>query len=106
MVDHNEHPESRIKYIVKDKPTENGVKINNVLTGLLLAAALWVGSSVEDLKGAVVTLAAEQAHVVKDLGETVADIEDNKNRITTLERLHPEYYLKGAFNGKGIARNP
>lgn len=94
MGDHNTPPESRIQYIVKDKPTENGVKINNVLTGLLLAAALWVGSSVEDLKGAVVILATEQAHVVADLGESLADIDDNTKRIVTLERLHPEFYMK------------
>ena len=46
-----------------DRPTETGVRINNVLTGLLLGAALWVGNSVEDLKEAVVILATQQEHL-------------------------------------------
>lgn len=93
MTDHHE-------VRVVDRPTENGVKINNVLTGLLLASALWVGSSVEDLKSAVVTLATEQAHVIQDLAQTIDDIEDNSARITTLERLHPEFYLNGGKHGQ------
>lgn len=77
---------------VIDRPTENGVRINNVLTGLLLAAALWVGSSVEDLKGAVVLLASEQQHAGEDIRDIERNVGLNSARIITLERLHPEYY--------------
>lgn len=94
-----DRPESQIQYIVKDKPTETGVKVNNILTGLLLAAALWVGNSVEDLKSAVITLATEQAHVITDVGDAIEDIDDNTKRIVTLERLHPEFYLKQKLDG-------
>lgn len=94
-MEEHDKPESRVQYIVKDKPTENGVRLNNVLTGLLLAAALWVGSSVEDLKSAVVLLASEQSHAAEDLEANSDIIAHNVRRITTLERLHPEYYLSG-----------
>lgn len=77
---------------VADRPTENGVRINNVLTGLLLAAALWVGSSVEDLKEAVVILATNQDHNSQDLGELKAEAKSHDRRINALERFHPEFY--------------
>jgi len=77
---------------VADLPTENGVRLNNVLTGLLLAAALWVGSSVEQLKEAVVILATQQVHNEKALVALEEDIEDNIGRITVLERFHPEFF--------------
>lgn len=84
----SEQPDIR----VVDRPTENGVRINNVLTGLLLAAALWVGSSVESLKEAVVILATNQEHNVTALDEVRAEQKDHDGRIRILERLHPEFY--------------
>lgn len=101
MGDRNEHPESHVQYIVKDKPTENGVRINNVLTGLLLAAALWVGTSVEQLKEAVIVLATEQKHNTIIVDGMQEDIERAENRIGILERLHPEFYLKSPPLAKG-----
>lgn len=77
---------------VHDRPTEKGVWIGNVLTGLLLAAALWVGSSVEDLKEAVVILATNQDHNSQALGELKAEAKSQDRRIDTLERFHPEFY--------------
>jgi len=85
MTDHHE-------VRVVDRPTENGVKINNVLTGLLLASALWVGSSVQDLKESVVLLAANQTHNIEALDALERTTSINSARIVTLERLHPEYY--------------
>lgn len=77
-----------------DRPTETGVRINNILTGLLLAAALWVGNSVEDLKEAVIVLATQQTHNEKTMASIEEDVEHNEGRITVLERLHPEFYQK------------
>lgn len=77
---------------VHDRPTEKGVWIGNVLTGLLLAAALWVGSSVEDLKEAVVILATNQDHNSQDLGELKAESKAHDRRLNALERFHPEFY--------------
>lgn len=84
-------PQER-EFVVHDRPTETGVKINNVLTGLLLAAALWVGSSVEDLKEAVIVLATQQEHNEATILDIEDDIKDNRNRIRVLERYHPEFF--------------
>lgn len=87
----NDNKETREVY-VHDKPTEKGVWIGNVLTGLLLAAAVWVGSSVEDLKEAVVILATTQDHNITTLAELKAASKDHDKRLNTLERFHPEFY--------------
>jgi len=45
---------------VTDRPAESGIKLNNILTGLILAAILWVGSSIEQIKGNVAEVTARQ----------------------------------------------
>lgn len=89
----DERPESKIKYVVVDKPTENGVRLNNILTGLLLAAAVWVGSSVENLKTTVVEITTDQSHVQKDIGVLEEGVATNTHRIDTLEKLHSDYFI-------------
>lgn len=78
--------------IVRDKPAELSGRINNILSALLLGAAVWVASSLEDLKEAVVVLATNQEHNVETLVELKALVKDNDKRLHTLERLHPEFY--------------
>lgn len=45
---------------VEDRSAERGIVINNILTGLILAAIVWVGSTIEQLKEMVWGLVAEQ----------------------------------------------
>ncbi len=56
---------------VQDKPTENGIKINNILTALILAAILWVASSIDSIK--------------EDIGRITTGQEVNNVRIDLLE---------------------
>ncbi|NIT58380.1 MAG: hypothetical protein GWN00_19780 [Aliifodinibius sp.] len=45
---------------VNDRPAETGIKVNNILTGLILAAIIWVGTSIEEIKGNVAEVTAFQ----------------------------------------------
>jgi len=36
--------------MVADRPTESGIKINNILTALVLMVMSWVGYNINDLK--------------------------------------------------------
>lgn len=63
---------------VNDKPAEVGIKLNNILTGLILAAILWVGTSIEQIKTNVAEVTAHQ--MVN--GEKISSLE---NRIKLLE---------------------
>lgn len=52
---------------VKDRSAEFGIKINNILTGLILAAILWVGSTIEELKEMVWGLVADQRELQQQI---------------------------------------
>jgi len=63
---------------VSDRPTENGVKLNNVLTGMILAAIIWVGTSIEAIKddiSKVVTAQAINTTKIKALDRRVGHVE-------------------------------
>lgn len=45
---------------VKDRPAENGIKINNILTALILTSILWVATSIEDIKASLFEVATSQ----------------------------------------------
>lgn len=41
---------------VNDRPAERGIALNNVLTGAVLAAILWVGNSIMDIRDNLASL--------------------------------------------------
>lgn len=45
---------------VSDKPAEVGIKLNNILTALILAVMMWVGSSIETIKSDIAEVTAAQ----------------------------------------------
>ena len=91
-MDDEKKPESHVRYIVTDKKTEHGVLLNNLLTGLLLAAALWVGNSLEEMKSTVAVLANNQLHNDARTENLEGRIERNDGRLDVLERLHNDYF--------------
>jgi len=53
--------ERRKKLEVQDKPTEVGIKLNNILTALVLMVMSWVGYMINDMNksiGVIATVAA------------------------------------------------
>ena len=64
---------------VSDKPAESGIKINNILTALLLASVFWVGNSIESIKIELAKVTAIQL-IGKDR------LENHEQRILKLEQ--------------------
>lgn len=52
---------------VQDRPAETGIKVNNILTGLVLASILWVGNSIMDIKEIIASMDKHQALLTKDV---------------------------------------
>lgn len=52
---------------VQDKPAEVNLKLNNVLTGLVLAAILWVGNSIIDIKDIIASLDKTMSLQARDI---------------------------------------
>lgn len=53
--------ERRKKLEVQDKPTEVGIKLNNVLTALVLMVMSWVGYMINDMNKSIGIIATAAA---------------------------------------------
>lgn len=79
---------------VSDKPAENGIRINNILTALILIAITWVGTSIESIKDTLAIQAKNQA-VLETKVDNIdtrenARFTDTSRRLTRLEdRVKP-----------------
>lgn len=70
---------------VTDKPTETGIKLNNILTCLILAAILWVGSSIEEIKVNVAEVTAFQMVNSEKINQHETRLNKNEHRIARVE---------------------
>jgi len=73
---------------VSDKPAETGIKINNIISFLILSVMAWVGYNIEDIKKNVaetVTVAAVNKAEIRNLQER--DAERQKD-IKELQQYH------------------
>ena len=84
---------------VNDRPAESGIKLNNIISALILAAILWVGSSIETIKDKLTAVIVTQSEIRKDvtynterdkqrderININVKNISENSKRIEKLE---------------------
>ena len=84
---------------VNDRPAESGIKLNNIISALILAAILWVGSSIETIKDKLTAVIVTQSEIRKDvtynterdkqrderINVNVKNISENSKRIEKLE---------------------
>jgi hypothetical protein len=73
---------------VQDKSTETGVKINNILTALVLMVMSWVGYNIDKLKDDVsqwASIVSVNENKLDNLKEKVQGLD---SRITIIERKH------------------
>ena len=84
---------------VNDRPAESGIKLNNIISALILAAILWVGSSIESIKDKLTAVIVTQSEIRKDvtynterdkqrderININVKNISENSKRIEKLE---------------------
>lgn len=84
---------------VNDRPAESGIKLNNIISSLILIAIVWVGSSIETIKDKLTDVIVTQSEIRKDvaynserdtnrdvlINENRKKISDNANRIEKLE---------------------
>lgn len=47
--------------IVQDRPTEDGIKLNNILTFMILAVMTWVGANITVMKDSLAEVQLEGA---------------------------------------------
>ena len=80
---------------VQDKQTETGIKINNIISALILMVMSWVGYNIEDMKKAISMMSTavqlNQAYGV----ENRAMIKENKEEIHGIKEKI--YSLEGAY---------
>ena len=62
----------RYTQTVQDKPAENGIKLNNIISFLILGVMAWVGYNIEEMK--------------KNLAETVTSTAVNSAEIKHLQQ--------------------
>jgi len=69
-------------YPVQDRPAENGIKINNIISFLILSVMAWVGYNIEDIKKNVattITITAINKADIKHLQDDFAEHKRNHN---------------------------
>lgn len=69
---------------VNDRPAETGIKVGNILQTLILAAILWVGSSIEQIKSRVAEVTAFQmvnTEKIENVEARVVRLENDRNGV-------------------------
>jgi len=85
MIDDDEkiyHERRHSAQPVQDRPTETGIKINNIISFLILSVMAWVGYNIEDIKKNVsttITITAINKTDIKHLQEDLAEHKRNHN---------------------------
>ena len=72
---------------VQDKPTENGIKLNNILTALILGVMSWVGVNITTMKDDISLMRTdfavnknELSHLRTALNEHISEYKANLER--------------------------
>ena len=71
---------------VNDRPAERGILIGNVLSGAILAAIVWVGNTILDLKDELAKVTSRQAVNVEVINSHERRLDDHEGRIRRLEK--------------------
>jgi len=72
----SEQGERRKEVVVVDRPLEVGIKLNNILTALVLMVMSWVGFNIDTMKtdmGVIRTDVTVQANELKHIKERMDD---------------------------------
>ena len=68
--------EEQVKMMVVDRPTEVGVKINNILTALVLGVMSWVGLNINHMKDDIADMRTDtrvQQNELKHVNKTLTN---------------------------------
>ena len=80
----NDNNDEGMSMNVQDKSAETGIKVNNILTALVLAVMLWVGTSILDIKdevaGVRTDFAVNNIQLTQLRREFDRHLEDEKSR--------------------------
>jgi hypothetical protein len=79
---------------VRDIPAENGVKINNVLTFLVLAVMSWVGYNINTMKTDIAEMRGFQQTTNSRLSRAEKDVEGITVKVNGINKR--VYKLEGA----------
>lgn len=70
---------------VSDVPVEKGIMVGNILSGLILAAILWVGSTIISLKDDINDVIIEQKVIISELSSVKMTQQDHEDRLRIME---------------------
>ena len=70
---------------VSDVPVEKGIMVGNILSGLILAAILWVGSTIISLKDDINDVIIEQKVIISELSSVKMTQIDHEKRLRSME---------------------
>lgn len=70
---------------VEDRKVETRIQVGNILSALILAAILWVGSTIEELKTTIADMSTRQQVNITLLNYHSEQITELKDRVKELE---------------------
>ena len=66
---------------VNDRPAERGILLGNILSGAILAAIIWVGNTIIDLKDELGKIAGRQMVNVQVIESHERRLDDHESRL-------------------------
>ena len=82
--------ERRKVIIVHDKPAESGIKLNNILTALVLMVMSWVGLNIDRMRDDISDLRTKSSVQQVSIQELEARIDRHIQRHERHAKKHPE----------------
>lgn len=83
MVNDSDKYNRRVEQIVVDKGTERGIKLNNILTGIVIVVISWVGVEIrsmgEKIEEATIAVAVNSSRITANTSRIVS-LEHTVNR--------------------------
>ena len=97
MTDEKNHysgGERREVHYVTDKPTERGITLNNIISGLILLVAGWAANNIDEMNEKVGVIDKQSALNTRAIAHIIKDDENISKDLTMLKdivtRAHPD----------------
>lgn len=90
--------ERRAEQEFRDRPAESGIKINNIISALILGVMGWVGVNIEVMKKDMSTMTSIVSVHESRIGRIEVEVVELRNEVKKNVREISD--IKGKYNGK------